>query len=252
MAADPSANAGKLYILRHGQSAGNVARDEAEAAGDEMITLKHRDADVPLSALGTRQAEAAGTWFASRAAHERPDVILSSPFVRAHQTAAIVASALGIPERAIEVDERLREKEFGILDRFTRKGIEAQHRALAEQRNLVGKFYFRPPGGESWCDVILRLRSVVDGIRLRGPDHRILVVGHQVIVNCCRYLLEGLREDEILAIDREGDFPNGGYAEYDITPGPPVGFVLRHGRFVPPTLDSDEVTTAKDAPAGAR
>jgi broad specificity phosphatase PhoE len=243
---------GKLYILRHGQSAGNVARDLAESEGHEMITLKHRDADVPLSELGIRQAEAAADWLASRPDEERPNLILSSPFVRAHQTAAIIASALGIEERSIEVDERLREKEFGILDRYTRKGIEAKHQALAEQRSLVGKFYFRPPGGESWCDVILRLRSIVDGIRLRGPGHRVLVVGHQVIVNCFRYLLEGMREADILAIDREGDFPNGGYAEYDILPGLPVSFTLRHGRFVPPTLERHEVTTAKDEPAGAR
>jgi broad specificity phosphatase PhoE len=244
--------AGKLYILRHGQSAGNVARDLAEAEGHEMITLRHRDADVPLSDLGIRQAEAAASWLASRPASERPNVILSSPFVRAHQTAAVIASALGIEEQAIEVDERLREKEFGILDRFTRKGIEAKHQSLAEQRSLVGKFYFRPPGGESWCDVILRLRSVVDGIRLREPGQRILVVGHQVIVNCFRYLLEGMREADILAVDREGDFPNGAYADYDIEAGPPVTFVLKHGRFVPPTLEQHEVTVEKDAPGGAR
>jgi broad specificity phosphatase PhoE len=252
MTAPIPAPVGKLYILRHGQSAGNVARDLAESEGQEMITLTHRDADVPLSALGRRQAEAAGDWLASLPEDERPNLIFSSPFVRAHQTAAVIAQALGIGEHAIEVDERLREKEFGILDRYTRKGIETQHRALAEQRSLVGKFYFRPPGGESWCDVILRLRSVVDGIRLRGPGHRILVVGHQVIVNCFRYLLEGMREADILAIDREGDFPNGGYAAYTIHAGPPVTFVLQDGRVVPPTLERDEVTTEKDAPAGAR
>jgi broad specificity phosphatase PhoE len=252
MSANNPSPTGKLYILRHGQSAGNVARDRAEAEGDEMIALEHRDADVPLSDLGIRQAEAAATWLSTRPAEDRPNVILSSPFVRAHQTAAVIASALGIDEQAIEVDERLREKEFGILDRYTRKGIEAKHQALAEQRTLVGKFYFRPPGGESWCDVILRLRSVVDGIRLRKPGERVLVVGHQVIVNCFRYLLEGMREADILAVDREGDFPNGAYAEYDVEPGPPAVFVLKHGRFVPPTLEEHEVTTEKDTPAGAR
>lgn len=44
--------AGKLYIVRHGQSAGNVARDLAEAQGDELIALEQRDADTPLSELG--------------------------------------------------------------------------------------------------------------------------------------------------------------------------------------------------------
>jgi broad specificity phosphatase PhoE len=61
-------------------------------------------------------------------------------------------------------DQRLREKEFGILDRLTKFGITQRYPELAQQRSHVGKFYFRPPGGESWCDVILRLRSMLDTI----------------------------------------------------------------------------------------
>ncbi|MGN6482363.1 histidine phosphatase family protein [Luteibacter sp.] len=244
--------AGKLYIVRHGQSAGNVLRDHAEAAGDDLIALHNRDADTPLSPLGYAQAQALGEWMAQLPDDERPDTILSSPFVRAHQTAAALAEALGIDESRIEIDERLREKEFGILDRYTRKGIETTYPELAAQRGLVGKFYFRPPGGESWCDVILRLRSVVDGIRLTRPDCRVVVVGHQVIVNCFRYLLEGMREAEILAIDRQGDFPNCGYAEYDVVKEPAVSFRLRKGRVVPPTVRDVAVTGDSDVPGGPR
>ena len=51
------------------------------------------------------------------------------------------------------VDERLREKEFGILDRLTKLGIEQKHPDQAATRSLVGKFYFRPPAGEpDACD----------------------------------------------------------------------------------------------------
>ncbi len=90
-------------------------------------------------------------------------------------------------------DERLREKEFGILDRLTPLGIRAKYPDLAEQRLHVGKFYFRPPGGESWCDVILRLRSFLDMLTREYRGDRVLVVAHQVIVNCLRYLLERTR-----------------------------------------------------------
>jgi broad specificity phosphatase PhoE len=249
---EPPQAHGKLLIVRHGQSAGNVARDEAEANGSDLIALNNRDADTPLSDLGKAQARALGSWLCRLPAASRPDTILSSPFVRAHQTASIIAAALGLDEADIEIDERLREKEFGILDRYTRKGIETKYPELAAQRSMVGKFYFRPPGGESWCDVILRLRSVVDGVRLSKPDRKIVVVGHQVIVNCFRYLLEGMREQDILTVDREGDFPNCGYAEYDIVRGPPVRFVLQEARFVPPTLSELEVTSESDVPAGPR
>jgi probable phosphoglycerate mutase len=78
----------------------------------------------------------------------------------------------------LTIDERLREKEFGILDRLTRLGIEQRHPELAASRQLVGKFYYRPPAGESWCDVILRLRSVLDTISLHHGGKHVLIVAH--------------------------------------------------------------------------
>ena len=50
----------RLWIVRHGQSAGNVARDAAELAGASMIEITTRDADTPLSELGVQQARALG------------------------------------------------------------------------------------------------------------------------------------------------------------------------------------------------
>ena len=52
-----------LWIVRHGQSAGNVARDAAEANGLHVIDIATRDIDVPLSELGRRQSESLGHWF---------------------------------------------------------------------------------------------------------------------------------------------------------------------------------------------
>jgi probable phosphoglycerate mutase len=57
---------------------------------------------------------------------------------------------MATPDSKFCIDERLREKEFGILDRLTRAGIEEQFPDQAEFRRLLGKFYHRPPGGESW------------------------------------------------------------------------------------------------------
>ncbi|HET9484304.1 MAG TPA: histidine phosphatase family protein, partial [Xanthomonadales bacterium] len=155
----------RLWIVRHGQSAGNVARDEAELSQRELIDIATRDADTPLSELGLEQSRALARWFARLPEGARPTTLYSSPFVRSQQTAREVASALGIDASDIGVDERLREKEFGILDRYTAHGIQSKFPELSAQRALVGKFYFRPPGGESWCDVILRLRSVVEVLR---------------------------------------------------------------------------------------
>ena len=67
----------KLWIVRHGQSAGNVAHDAADEAGLAVIDIDLRDVDVPLSELGQRQAAALGRWFASLPEAERPEIVLS-------------------------------------------------------------------------------------------------------------------------------------------------------------------------------
>ena len=75
-----------------------------------------------------------------------------------------------------------------------------------------------PPGGESWADVILRLRSALDTISLHHADRRVLIVCHQVVVLCLRYILEELDEAQILAIDKQADVVNCGICEYDFEP----------------------------------
>ena len=207
----------RLWLVRHGQSQGNVARDAADEAGLHEIDIDVRDVDVPLSELGFHQAEATGRWFASLPPEERPELVLSSPYIRARQTAETICKAGALaegPTRTI-VDERLREREFGIFDRLTTKGIRQRHPQEAAHRTRLGKFYHRPPGGESWADVVLRLRSMLNTINLHYCDRRVLVVCHQVVVLCFRYILEELDEQAILAIDKQSDVLNCGVCAYD-------------------------------------
>ena len=202
--------------MRHGQSAGNVAREAADAAGAPIIDIPVRDMDVPLSELGHRQAEALGHWFARLPEDERPQAVLASPYVRARQTAEAVCGSGGVGGEVVRVviDERLREREFGVFDRLTTNGIRAKYPDLAEHRALLGKFYHRPPGGESWADVILRLRSALDTISLHHADRRVMIVCHQVVVLCFRYILEEMDEAGVLAISRERNVLNCGVCEY--------------------------------------
>jgi broad specificity phosphatase PhoE len=246
----------RLWIVRHGESAGNVARDAAHAAGLHVIDIVERDVDVPLSPAGEKQSEALGRWFAAMPPGTRPNVVLSSPYLRARHTASIIEAVGGIePAARTRIDERLREKEFGIMDRLTRLGIERRHPEQAELRARLGKFYYRPPGGESWCDVILRLRSALDTISLHhsGPDKRVLVVAHQVIVLCFRYLLEGMTEEQILAIDQAADVANCGVTAYSVSPelGEDGELQLRTYNFVAPLEEAGAPVTTEPDPAVA-
>jgi broad specificity phosphatase PhoE len=240
-----------LWVVRHGQSAGNVARDAAEAAGLPIIDIAERDIDVPLSGLGRTQAQALGMWFGKLPKDEQPDVLLCSPYVRARETARLILETSGMDLR-LRIDERLREKEFGIIDRLTVHGIRAKFPELQAQRAHVGKFYFRPPGGESWCDVILRLRSVIEMVTREHGGERVLVVGHQVIVNCMRYLIECLDEEQILAIDRRGDVPNCGVTSYRYDEAK-CSLVTDLVNFVAPLREAGApVTREPDVPAAAK
>ena len=86
----------QLWIVRHGQSAGNVARDSAEAARLPLIDIAARDIDVPLSPLGEQQSIALGQWFGRLPRAAQPNVVLCSPYVRARSTARLALEAAGI------------------------------------------------------------------------------------------------------------------------------------------------------------
>lgn len=219
-----------------------MARDAAEAAGEPLIDIAERDMDVALSPLGRRQADALGQWLGAQGDDDKPTVALASPYVRAVETAEIVLKAAGCAGDVVR-DERLREREFGVLDRLTRAGIEQRFPAEAESRKRLGKFYHRPSGGESWCDVALRVRSVLDSIGREHPDERVLVVAHQVVLLLFRYVIEDLTEQELLEIDRAQDLANCGITEFRYDGD--AGMVLVRFNDAEPVASAGEPVTAE-------
>jgi broad specificity phosphatase PhoE len=197
----------ELVLVRHGESEGNVAAAEAREASAEQIDVPARDADVELSALGARQAAAVAGALGAGAAGGLPDVLVCSPYVRARETARLACEGAGLdlPSR---IDERLRDRELGVLDRLTFAGVEARYPEEAARRRWQGKFYHRPAGGESWADVVLRLRSWLSDLDRDWPDRRVLVVSHDVVIALVRYVCEGLDEDQVLQLARDTPLHN--------------------------------------------
>jgi probable phosphoglycerate mutase len=242
-----------FWLVRHGESAGNVAREKAHAAGLERIDISERDVDVPLSMRGEEQAAALGEWFAKMDPELQPDIILTSPYRRAVSTGEIIRKLMDSgPAVEIVIDERFREKEFGVLDRLTRQGIQKFYPEQADIRGRLGKFYHRPPGGESWCDVILRLRSALHTMSLHYSGQRVLVIGHQVVVLCFRYLIENLTEAELLAIDSQGDVANCSVTSYGcVKRGEAAALELHQYNWVAPLREGGAPITSKPDPSSA-
>ncbi|HET8616300.1 MAG TPA: histidine phosphatase family protein [Actinomycetales bacterium] len=191
----------ELTWIRHGESVGNVAALHAREAGKARLDLEFRDADTPLSDVGERQAAAVGSWWRDLPEDERPDVVLSSPYQRALDTArtAVERAGWGLEVRS---DERLRERDLGAFDGLTSSGISELYESEAERRQRTGKLYYRPPGGESWCDVALRVRSLFTSWQQELTGKRVAVFSHQAVIMCARMVIEHLGEERLLEIDR--------------------------------------------------
>lgn len=196
----------ELILVRHGESVGNVAREEAESTGALSIPMPMRDADVPLSEIGVQQARAVGRWLAEDPGRW-PDAVWTSPYLRARHTARTALAELADPP-ALRQDERIRDRELGVLDLLTKRGVGDRFPAEAQRRSWLGKFYYRPPGGESWADLVLRIRSFLADLE-RGPGQgRHLIVSHDAVILLFRYVCEQLDEDRVFEIARSGSVTN--------------------------------------------
>lgn len=211
-----------------------------------------RDIDVDLTGLGTRQAAATAEWLMGRTTEEQPTVVICSPYQRAARTACIIADRIRsqrFPDPI--VDERLRERELGILDHLTRRGIEAYHPDQAARMTSLGKFYHRPPGGESWCDVILRVHSWFDTVCREFPDERIVVVTHGVSLMCICYLIQRMDEVSLLRMDADTAIANCSVTGFARIAGStmPAGLERICFNLVAPITEAGEpVTASPDRP----
>ena len=174
----------RIFLVRHGESLGNL---------DERAYAQFGDHNVPLTQWGHGQALAAGRAIASHlAAAGAMGIgklhIWYSPFLRTRQSKDAILEAL--PAELIghvREDYLLREQDFGlfteIYDRAEqRRKFPDEFDRWAKMRNNSGKFYARPPDGESRADVAQRVRLFLQTAMhdARGDDDNTIIVGHGV------------------------------------------------------------------------
>ncbi len=148
-----------IYLVRHGESAMNVAP-----------LLSHRLADLPLTERGHQQA----ALVAERLRDQRLAGIVTSPLRRARQTADRIADLTGAPVR---VTEALREINCGDLDGRGDAEAWAATQAIY-QRWRSGEWEAGFPGGETGRQLVERLAGVIREIAETYPRDDVAVVGH--------------------------------------------------------------------------
>jgi broad specificity phosphatase PhoE len=204
-----------LVIVRHGQSERNLAKElskeKAQASGSASVWGSSlRDVDTPLTPLGVQQAIETGQFLRDKASF---DVLFSSPYMRTMQTSQHISGQLESVPRLV-LEERIREIEFGALDGLTHDGIRERYPEEWARREREGKYWYRPPGGESRPDVALRVHSFLGTLARDYRQKNVLVVCHSVVVLIFRRLLERWDEAKYMEVDREDDVLNCGVTIY--------------------------------------
>lgn len=148
---------GRLILMRHAESEGN--RDRCFTPHPE----------IPLTDRGREQARAAAEAIAGRFAPHR---VVASPFLRARQTAGIVSSVLGLD---VEIAEDLRERCYGDL-------AGSPYDTPRVGYDPASYWTWRPPGGETLDEVVLRAGAVLDRLVGAAPDEEIVVVSHGAVM----------------------------------------------------------------------
>lgn len=180
----------RIYLVRHGESQGNVDKDVHREMADHA---------VPLSSRGHQQATAAGRFLGQALSELRdgpydgaqPHVRLwVSPYRRTRETADRIEE--GVAEAGGWVTDRcehvlLCEQQFGLFDGVPDEELAelfpAEYAHYAKQEAFEGRFWARMPLGESRFDVATRVHQAFGTFHRDAERHGIehlIVVCHGV------------------------------------------------------------------------
>jgi NAD+ kinase len=193
-----------LFLVRHGRSEGNVARDLAKGGDTSLLDaeyLARSAADYRLVRDGVEQARLAGAWlraWMSTVGADGFDRYYCSPYARTRETAA----HLGIDGAGWQLEPLLRERDYGLWEGRARDDTAAAfpRSATLKERN---KFLWRPECGESTADVDMRVREMLATFARELSGRRVLCVTHEDVMWAFRFRLEKLTIEEWL--DQEDD-----------------------------------------------
>jgi broad specificity phosphatase PhoE len=136
--------------------------------------------DGELSKEGRRLAVELG----ERHAAPRPSVVFSSDLGRAVETATIAFAATGVP---IHLDSRLRECDYGELN-----GMPVERLDLERAERIETPF----PGGESYENVVERVRDFLSEASSARSGERVVAIGHSATKWALDYLIDGVPLEE--------------------------------------------------------
>jgi broad specificity phosphatase PhoE len=198
-------NSRVFYFVRHGETDWNAER------------RLQGQLDIPLNDVGRRQAAQCGSTLRAlmEARHRTPAdfTFISSPLSRARETMEILRGVLDVPPHGYATEPQLAELSFGRWEGMTYREIRAiDSSALAVRER--DKWNFKTPDGESYADLLVRVRAWYASV-----EGDIIVAAHGGVARVLMVLL-GVRTPQ--------DAPHGDVLQgvvYEFSPG----VMMRHG-----------------------
>ena len=148
----------KIYIIRHAEAEGNLYR-RIHGQYDSLVTPR-----------GMEQIKALAKRFES----VHIDAVYSSDLCRASRTAQPIADGLGLP---LELDKRLREIDMGLWQGLGYDEAIARFPETERiRKECLGKL--RYDGGESYGDVMERVRAFADEVLAENEGKTVVLASH--------------------------------------------------------------------------
>ena len=211
-----------LVLVRHAESARNVAKKGSRFFLDDesrKAVLGVADHHVPITDEGRRQAQLTGR--ALRSDFGAFDYVYHSGYRRTQETAEHLLAAYTDEERKSMLLRHhvfLRERDAGWTYDMTTTEAEAAFPWLQGYWDTFGRFFARPPGGESLAEVAARVYLFLGMLFRDRPQQRILVVSHAGTLRVFRYLLERWSHDEFIERWESEHVPNCAVTSYVFDP----------------------------------
>lgn len=178
-----------LYLVRHGESEGNLVNARSRQGDDSLFTPEHlgrHSFEWHLTDRGIEQAKAAGAFL--RAEARLPfDVCLTSEYVRAMETAAY----LEIPDARWHPYLYLRERSLGELETLPHREKAERFGASLEMRKRY-PYLWRAQQGEAFEDISLKWDRIQQILHRKYSMQQALIVSHEGVLWEARHLIERL------------------------------------------------------------
>jgi isoleucyl-tRNA synthetase len=191
------------FLMRHGQAESN-----AKNVASTTATAKNH-----LTELGKAQARKSGISLKNK----NIDLIITTPILRARETAELVAEAIHYPKENIITDERIREIDVGI---FEGRSVKEFHEFFGY--SYATMFTQAPEGGETLADMKRRIGDFLYDLEEKHHGKNILIVAHEYSIWMAEAVALGANVQQTIALKepRPEYYETGEVRQFDFVPLP--------------------------------